>query len=558
MAQGWFPNPSTDIFTFYEPPPVGVNNIVVKEFAAGAVGGTDVFALGAWSDYFGYPREVEFFSDRLFFASSPGDSQAVWGSCIGDYTNFGRSSPIIDSDAVTFVINSRQVNTVKELVPLDNLLILTTGGEYKMTGGVDEVITPSTIGVKNQGNSGTGDVPAKVIGESAIFVQEEGQKIRDLGYQFEKDGFRGNEISIWADHLFYGYTIKNITHWKAPWSILLFTREDGVQVGCTYMPEQEITGFHWHDTQGLWMDACSLPGQKESELYFLSRREVNGETVQYIEQQELTRFATESDMVYMDAAVTYDGRNTGITTITLTTATGWTENDELTVTASAALFVGASDVGDAFMMTLPDGTKCQVVIDSYTSATVVKGYSVGSVPAGLQGIPTTAWTFQRDTIGNLWHLEGMEVQVLQDAAVSGPYTVENGQISLQDVGGVVHVGLGYRSNVETLELNNPGGESLRDQSKLTYSATALFLATRGVLAYNPADRSNNGAPNFDPIKTRQFENYGQPPYLVSGTYNIKLSAPWGVNAGRVGFIQDDPLPMEILSITVRADASPKP
>jgi hypothetical protein len=186
MPQGWFPNATTDIMTFNEAPPVGVNNVVINEFAAGAVGGTDVFALGAWSKFYGYPREVEFFGDRLFFSSTPADSQAIWGSCIGDYTNFGRSSPIVDSDAVSFVINSRQVNTVKDLVPLDNLLILTTASENKMTGGQDEVITPSTIGVKNQGNSGTGDVPAKVIGESAIFVQEEGQKIRDLGYQFEK------------------------------------------------------------------------------------------------------------------------------------------------------------------------------------------------------------------------------------------------------------------------------------------------------------------------------------------------------------------------------------
>lgn len=553
MPQGWYPNASTDVLTFYEAPPVGANNIVVNEFAAGAVGGTDVFALGAWSNFYGYPREIEFFGDRLFLASTPADSQAIWGSCIGDYTNFGRSSPIVDSDSVSFVINSRQVNTVKDLVPLDNLLILTTASENKMTGGADDVITPSTIGVKNQGNSGTGDVPAKVIGESAIFVQEEGQKIRDLGYQFEKDGFRGNEISIWAEHLFYGYTIENVAHWKAPWSVLIFTRDDGVQVGCTYLPEQEVVGFHWHDTDGKWMDSSSLPGKKESELYALSQRVIDGETVQYIEQQETTRFATESDMVYMDAAVTYDGRNTTATTVGLSTGGGWTEYDLLTITASASIFTAVTDIGDAIRLTAPTGESVQVIIDAYTSGTVVQGYSVGTVPAVFRTGTTTSWTFQRDTIGGLWHLEGKMVSVLRDAAVAGPFLVEDGQITLDTPGGVVHVGLGYVAQVETLELNSPGNASLRDQNKLAFDARVLLLASRGVYAYNPAIPGDEGFP----VEGRQFENYGQPPFLKSGQFDCKITAGWGVDNGRVGFRQTDPLPMEILSITTKAAASGK-
>lgn len=195
----------------------------------------------------------------------------------------------MDSDAVTFVINARQVNTVKDLVPLDNLLVMTTGGEYKVTGGQDDVVTPSTIGVKNQGNAGSGDVQSKVIGDSAIFIQEEGQKIRDLRYQFEKDGFRGNDLSVWADHLFAGYEVKGIEYWKAPWQVVWFTRDDGVLVGCTYMPEQEVVGWHWHDTDGQFLDACALPGKKESECYFLVERVIDGETVQCIEQLAPTR-----------------------------------------------------------------------------------------------------------------------------------------------------------------------------------------------------------------------------------------------------------------------------
>ena len=559
MAQGWTINTTADTITFYEAPPVGTDNIVVTELADAGQGGTDVWAVGSWSGRYGYPSEVEFFADRLWFAGTPADPQTIWASCIGDYANFGRSSPIVDSDAVTFVINARQVNTVKDLVPLDNLLVMTTGGEYKVTGGQDDVVTPSTIGVKNQGNAGSGDVQSKLIGESAIFIQEEGQKIRDLRYQFEKDGFRGNDISVWADHLFAGFEVKFIEYWKAPWQVVWFTRDDGVRVGCTYMPEQEVVGWHWHDTDGLFLDACALPGKKESECYFLVERLIDGEVVQCIEQQAPTRADSESDLWFVDCGAQYDGRNATATTIQLGSTGGWTEQDELTITASAALFVGATDVGDGFELwrdvtTEEDGiasttrVKVRLVIDSYVDATHVVARSIGTVPAALRGVALATWTLQRDTIDNLWHLEGKRVVVLQDAAVAGPYTVNGGRISLATPGGVCNIGLPYACEVETLELNSPGGDSMRDQQKLAYKVSILLLASRGVKAGGVVDK-------LYPVKERRFEPYGQPPYLKTGVFDCDIPAGWGVDAGRVRIVSDDPLPMEILSITTRAVSS---
>lgn len=559
MAQGWTIDAGADAIAFFEAPPAGTGNIVVKQLPAEGQGGTDVWAVGAWSGRYGYPSEVEFFADRLWFAGTPADPQTIWASCIGDYANFGRSSPIVDSDAVTFVINARQVNAVKDLVPLDNLLVMTTGGEYKVTGGQDDVVTPSTIGVKNQGNAGSGDVQSKLIGESAIFVQEEGQKIRDLRYQFEKDGFRGGDLSVWADHLFAGYEVTGIEYWKAPWQVVWFGRDDGVRVGCTYMPEQEVVGWHWHDTDGRFLDACSLPGKKESECYFLVERFIDGELVQCIEQQAETRASTESDLWFVDCGLQYDGRNTEATTIRLDTAAGWSENDELTLTASAELFVGSTDVGDGFKLyrdvqIVEDGVarietaSVRLVIDEYVDSTHVIVRSIGAVPDALRAVSLTGWDFQRDAIGNLWHLEGKLVSVLQDGAVVGPYVVVDGQIQLDTPGGVCNIGLPYTSEVETLELNSPGGESMRDQNKLAYSCSLLLLASRGV-------RAGGMVGELYEVPERSYENYGQPPFLKTGVVDFNIPAGWGTDAGRVRLVSTDPLPMEILSITTKAVSS---
>lgn len=547
MAQGWTIDAATDTITFLEAPPTGVDNIVVTEYASGAKGGTDVWAVGAWSYRYGYPGEVEFYADRLWFARTRSDPQTVWGSEIANYVNFGRSSPIVDSDAVAFTINARQVQAIYDLLPLDNLLALTSGQEWKMTAGQDDAVTPNNIGMKAQSNNGAADVPACIIGESGVFIQKQGSKIRDFRYTFEKDGFRGTEISIWADHLVEGYTFSKIDFMAAPWPVLWFTRNDGKLIGCTYMPEQEISGWHPHDTDGQFLDTCCLPGDQESEMYVLVRRVVNGVEEQFIEQLAPTRYADPLDYFYLDSGLTFDGRNRGITSLTLTTADDWTENGALTITASAGLFVGASDEGDGFILR-NQGAEVRVFITAYLTGTTAEVRSVGTVPTELRGTPTTDWTIQRDTIGGLWHLEGEEIKILADGNTHDVRTVENGRVTLQQRSGVVHLGRPYRGHIETLEVNAPGAETIRHQNKAVYEAELLVKDSRGVLIGDHLDR-------LYPMPTREFEGYTEPTQATTGSYTVNIDTQWGKNNGHIHIVSDDPLPMEILSITTRASVS---
>lgn len=574
MAQGWSIDPTADKIKFIEAPPAPsgspppATNINVKELPSGGFGGTDVWALGAWCPAFGYPSVVEFFADRLFFANTPTDPQLTHASNTGDYYNFGRSSPIVDSDAFSFAINARQVNAVRSLIPLDSLLILTGDGEYKLTSSNGEVIAPNTIGVKNQGNSGSGKIPPLVIGESSIFVQEEGQKVRDLGYRFEKDGFRGVEFSVWAEHLFTGYRVNWMDYWKAPWSVLLFVRNDGVMPGCTYMPEQEVVGWHWHDTQGKFIDVCSVPNVEESDVYFIVQRVVGGETVQCIEQMASTRMQTEEDAFFVDCGLSYDGRNVqgGIIKdprmVRLTSpASTWDEDSELELLVSTGLFVGEDDIGDGFELyrDVIDGYddegdaqitrhSVRVVITSVVDAYTAKVRSIGTVPVPLRAVDLATWTLQRDTIDNLWHLEGCRVRVLVDGGAAGPYTVESGKVRLDNPGGVVHVGRRFVAEVETLELNDPGMPGMRDQNKLAHKVTVLLRDTKGIEA-GTAD-----GPIY-PVKARDFENLGELTKLVTGVLEHHIPSGWGENAGRIRITSSDPLPMEILGITTRAVSS---
>lgn len=568
MPQGWTVDEAADTITFQEAPPTGVNNVVVKEYDATTVGGTDAWALGAWSSDNGWPSEVEYFSDRLWFAGTPRDPQTLWASNIGDYSNFGKSTPIVDSDAITSTINARQVNAVRDLVPLDKLLVLTTGAEFLGTGGQDDVYTPTTFALKPQSYRGISTLQAKVVGDTAVFVQEQGQRVFDIGYRFEQDGYRPQDISVWAEHLVENRVLLQLEWMPAPWSLLWFVRDDGVALGCTYMPEQEVIGWHWHDTgrdinelgDDEIIDIACLPGTRQTEVYALVRRVVDGATVTYLEQMADAKPDDVRDWFYLDSGLTYDGRNTSATTLTLSGGTDWLETETLTLTASAVTGINgdtgfaATDVGDGFTLervvtsTDPetgervDTTyKVTLQIVSRSSTTVVEVQSIGTVPEQLRNVAITDWVFLRDRITGLGHLEGREVVILADASVHPVRTVENGSITLDAPYGVVHVGLRYTALLRTLQINAVGGPTIRDEKKMVTEVSLEVKDTVGLKAGTKLD-------HIDDIAWRETEDWGEPTRPKTGIVKALTSAQWGEDEGQFYIVSDDPLPAEILRL----------
>ncbi len=132
----------------------------------------------------------------------------------GNYHNFNISEPLRDDDAVTFTIAASQVNEVRHLVPLSDMIILTSGGEWLLTAN-DGVITPSAIQVKPQGYRGSADAPPIVIGNTIIHLQSKGAIIRDLAFALESDSYTGNDLTVLASHLFAGKTVKEWAYSQA-------------------------------------------------------------------------------------------------------------------------------------------------------------------------------------------------------------------------------------------------------------------------------------------------------------------------------------------------------
>mgnify|MGYP003345655058 FL=1 len=86
-----------------------------------------------------------------------------------------------------------------------------------------------------------------------------------------------------------------------------------------------------------------------------------------------------------------------------------------------------------------------------------------------------------DTISGLEHLEGETVNALADGNVVEDLTVTNGEITLPFEAAVVHVGLPYTADLETLRLEFDAGQGTMQGRKKQISKLTLRLeSTRGL------------------------------------------------------------------------------
>lgn len=231
------------------------------------------------------PGVVGIFEQRIFYGRTNNQPQTIWGSQTGLFNNFGKSSPLKDTDAMEVTIASNQVNAIEHLVPMSEMIVMTSGGEWLMTSGQNsDALTPTSVQFKLQGYRGTDDVRPQVVGNSILFVQRSGRVVRDLAYTLEADGYQGNNVSVLANHLFRDNKITDWSYQQDPESILWAVRDDGDLLGFTYLKEHEIWAWHHHETQGEFVSVCSIPNGDYDEVYFMVKRNINSSDVYYVEK----------------------------------------------------------------------------------------------------------------------------------------------------------------------------------------------------------------------------------------------------------------------------------
>lgn len=256
---------------------------------------------GAWSSIQGWPRTIGFFEERLVLGGTWREPQTLWFSKTGDYYNFGTSLPLVDDDAITRTLASRQLNRIEAIVPLNELIVMTSTAEWRITGGQQGGLTPTNFTARVQGYRGCSNIEPLIVNATTLFVQAKGSKINDLIYSYDVDLYQGTDLTILAPHIFSDFKAKDWAYQQEPYSIVWICRDDGMLVSLTYMREHDVIALARHPMQNAFVFSCAnLNARDEDTLYLLVRR--NGRPM--IETMVPKRTEDAAGSYYVDSGVT--------------------------------------------------------------------------------------------------------------------------------------------------------------------------------------------------------------------------------------------------------------
>ncbi len=502
----------------------------------------DEYQLGAFSETTGYPACIAFFEQRLVFANTALQPQTLFFSVSGDYTNFTAGTK--DDSALIYTIGSNQVNVIRYLTSSKALLVGTSGGEFAVrAGSVDAPITPLNTQIKQQAKYGSADIQPLVIGSTALFVQREQRKLRELVYNFDVDSYIAPDMTLLAEHITLG-KIKEMAYQQEPNNVVWCVLEDGKLVAMTYRREEDVIAWHEHQLGGTLTDggttydygfvesiaSISSSDRTEEEVYVVVRRTIDGTNVRHVERLKPIDFGTDvTDAFYVDAGLTY----TGVTS-TLDGGVG-----------ASALVISLDDAS-SFSASGKVRIRNEIIAYSAKSGndlikcTRAQDGSVASAHADGETVTQLA-----TTISGLDHLEGQSVTILADGATHSNKTVSSGSVTLDRSVTKAHIGLGYDSILQTMRTDAGGTEgTAQAKNKRISDIDIRVLESVGAKV----------GPSEDDLDTVFFRTTSMamdnPVPLYTGDKFIEFPGGYN-NDGFVVVKQDQPLPLTILSIYPR-------
>jgi hypothetical protein len=476
------------------------------------------------------PIAVGLFQQRLMFGGFTEDIERVVGSYIGDYRSYDPAAS--DDSGLDFILAGRTVSGIQHMLEIaGRAVVLTNTSEWVLKGSSGGALTPTSINARADSYYGCSDVAPALVGSSLIYVQRGDRIVREAKYDFAQEALASNDLTLWAKHLFTP-EVKRIAYQRTA-QILWVLRKDGVLLGMTYVPEQNVWGWHQHEIDGRAIsDICVVSEDGTDRLYCailddsyvnVCRLPLNWET------------GDVDDHIGFDMALTYNG---GLNCVgTLTGGSTWKTTESLTLTASQSVFV-AGDVGKDFLLTLGDDD-VYVLCTGYTSGTVITVKSRTLVPIALRSVASDMLYRCADTFTGLDHLEGETVGVIADGSREADLTVTSGSITTSRKFARLQAGIILTADAQTLDLEPDDKDTYLGDFKHVTRVYLRVRDTRGITTGLDADHLNPFVPEYQDLVNGE-------PTLRSGAIEILMDATHE-DSGSVLIRQDRGLPANVLN-----------
>lgn len=288
-----------------------------------------------------YPGAVSYYEQRRCFGGTSNDPQTFWATQSGTESNLNYSIPTRDDDSIELRVIAREASIIKHLVPLGELVALTSSAEWRISATADR-LTPDGTAIRPQSYVGAGSAQPVIVNNNMIYGAARGGHVRELAYSWQAGGYVTGDLSLRAPHLFDGMNIVDLAYAKSPHPVVWAVSSGGLLLGLTYVPEQQIGAWHKHDTDGLFESVTVVAEGNEDAVYVVVQRNINGSDVRFVERMAERAFDSQVDAFYVDCGATYEGAPADEIS-----GLDWLEGKEVAILADGAVHSPRTVVGGA-------------------------------------------------------------------------------------------------------------------------------------------------------------------------------------------------------------------
>ena len=242
-----------------------------------------------WSANRGYPVMGAFNEGRLWLGGTRSKRQSLFASKSGDLFNFF-SEEGSDDEGIFVTIDSRNLTEIIDVNPDRGLQVFCAGAEFIVKGN-----TPSTIEIKSETQLGSFNLESKALDGATLFVNGNGNTLRQYLYNFNEDAYTSNDISVLSSHLINKpldmAALDGTSSEDSAWVFII--NQDGSAAVLNTVRSQDINGFtKWtlynpDANNTTKYESCSVVGK---ELYVIvkSTNGVDSNTYKTLEKWDVS------------------------------------------------------------------------------------------------------------------------------------------------------------------------------------------------------------------------------------------------------------------------------
>ena len=539
----------------------------VSDGTATHVGDADFLTAGS------YPSCVTFYEQRLVYAGFKDLPATIKFSATALPDNFVIGTDV--DDAIEYTVSGDGNNIIWLRGTAKFLGIGTYGDVLQATGGIDGVITPTSISVRPSNGYGVADINPVTRGSQVIYMQRNRLIMRSFEYDFQADSYVPIDRNTASDHI-TASGVTQLAFQEGRPNIIWAAKTNGELIGMTMEEQENISGWHRHSTQGEIISITSTPRDSNYHQLWVCVKRGNNYYIEYMadpcafsnrsdfitgdidsdnEAYANVIFEEQKQYIHLDSCLSYYGDSVGLDAgATLTPAA--LSGSSVTFTASASVFT-AGMVGRELWKKHKTGYESgRAVITGYTSGTVVtceiiEDFDSTSVMAAGD------WYLTAGALSGINHLEGYEVSIVSDGGQHPQRTVSGGAITLDRQASVVHVGLSYTGYLATNDLE---GGSMNGTSQ-TKKKSVVAIGVR--LLNSLYCKVGTSYYTLDQIEMRTASMpMDRPPLIFNGdvkkVYANEINDPMDGGWSRqkkVIICQDQPYPCNVQLIVPYMDVS---